>query len=469
MERNKETGRTLPGILIAAPKSGSGKTIVTCSLLQVLKEQGMAPAAFKCGPDYIDPLFHREVIGIPSHNLDSYFAGKETLHAIYEEASADSEIAVAEGVMGLYDGLGGIREEGSAYEIALILNIPILLVVDAHGMGRSIVPLISGFRQYDRNGLIRGVILNRMTGRFYESIAPVIEKETDLPVLGYLPERKELGLESRHLGLKLPGEVRSLKGQLAEAAEIFREHVRVDEIVKIAREAGLEQRPARETGCRQYSTRNVTDPVRIGIARDEAFCFYYEENLRMLERAGAELVFFSPLHDSRLPEGVSALVLGGGYPEVYARELEANKEMRREIRTALDSGMPSVAECGGFMYLHDTLADTDGRAYAMCGALPGKCYYAGKLVRFGYIELREKEASFLPEGRPVRGHEFHYYDSENSGSDCRAEKPVTGKSWECAHVSEDYFWGFAHLYYPSCPEIAEHFVERARSYQETGI
>ena len=471
-EREAKTGteRTLPGIMIAAPKSGSGKTIVTCAMLQVLKERGICPAAFKCGPDYIDPLFHREVIGVPSRNLDSYFAGEEMLRTIYGDVCAGRGIAVAEGVMGLFDGLGGISERGSAYEIASILNIPILLVVDAHGMGRSIVPLISGFLRYDRKALIRGVILNRMTGRFYESIAPVIEAETNLPVLGYLPERKELHLESRHLGLRLPGEIAGLKEQLREATETFREHVRVEEILRIAR-MSIERR----TVCGQASSEQTefrpdyTARVRIGVARDEAFCFYYEENLRMLEKAGAELVFFSPLHDERLPEGISALVLGGGYPEVYARELEANGAMRVEIKSAIALGMPSVAECGGFLYLHDRLTDDRGKEYAMCGVLPGKCFYTGKLVRFGYIELQEKRAAFLPQGSFVRGHEFHYYDSEINGRDCRAEKPITGKTWECAHVTEDHFWGFAHLYYPSCPEIAEHLIRRAKIYQGTAI
>ena len=207
---------------------------------------------------------------------------------------------------------------------------------------------------------------------------------------------------------------------------------------------------------------------RIAVARDEAFCFYYEENLRLLEQAGAEPVYFSPLHDRNLPENIHGLLLGGGYPELYAGQLSENDAMRTAIRKAVADGLPTVAECGGFLYLHTTLADREGHSYPMAGVLPGKCFDTGHLVRFGYIELEENSGHFMPRGSRIRAHEFHYYDSEDNGADCIATKPATGRNYPCIHVGENHWYGFPHLYYPSCPEFAERFVENAKKFSKSG-
>lgn len=450
MNREK---KKFPGILIAAVGSGNGKTTVTCALLEALKARGITPCAAKCGPDYIDPMFHQKVLGIPSGNLDSFFSDEETLRKLYVAQAETGEIAVVEGVMGLFDGLGGIREEGSAYHLASILGLPILLVVDAHGMGRSILPLLAGFLSYDTEKRIRGVLLNRTSASFCDTIAPLIEKELSLPVLGFLPNRPELALESRHLGLKLPDEVKDLQAQIRYAAGLLEKYVSVDKILAMAGDAEALPVPVRKT---------LPKPpyARLGVAKDEAFCFYYEENLRLLREAGAELVFFSPLHDKTLPDGLDGLLLGGGYPELYAKELEVNRSMRASVREALCQGMPSLAECGGFLYLHETLVDEKGEAYQMCGVVEGKCFYTGRLVRFGYVEVTEKEAHFLKKGTFIKGHEFHYYDSEQNGADCTARKPVTGKSWDCVQEKENHFWGFPHLYYPSNPDFPLRFVRK---------
>lgn len=459
-EKNK-----IPGIMLAAVKSGSGKTTLTCALLELLKEKGLNPQAFKCGPDYIDPMFHREVIGVPSHNLDCFFASKEQLREIYLDSMDGKGMAVVEGAMGLFDGLGGISEEGSAYQVAAILRLPIVLIVDAHGMGRSILPLLAGFLQYDKEKRIAGVLLNKTSGHFYQAIAPVIETELKLPVLGYLPKKKELALESRHLGLKLPEEMEDLKKQICQAAKLVEESVSIEKVVELAGRA--ENLPIAEKAVLSKGLETeVNAVVKIGIARDEAFCFYYEDNLKLLEKMGAELVAFSPLHDTRLPEGLDGIVLGGGYPELYAKQLEQNASMREAVRNAIAAGMPSLAECGGFMYLHHALEDEKGNTYAMCKVVPGKCFYTGKLVRFGYIELEEKEAVFLKKETAIKGHEFHYYDSENNGQDCIAKKAITERSWECVHSEKGYFWGFPHLYYPSNPDFAEHFIREARLFQK---
>ena len=435
----------LDRVMIAAPKSGSGKTTITCAILQTLKDMGKQVVSYKCGPDYIDPMFHQRVIGIPSKNLDTFFTGENDTRKLLLKNRTGEEIAVIEGVMGLYDGLGGVREEGSSYHLAKVTKTPIILVVDAKGMGRSVIPLIAGFLAYDTEHLIRGVILNRMSKSYYEIIKPLIEAELQIRVLGYLAERQQLQIQSRHLGLHLPGEIKEIQRQLEVAAEELQKSVSIETTEKIT------------------STELITKPL-IAVARDEAFCFYYEDNLLLLKEYGADIAYFSPLHDKELPEGSSGLLLGGGYPELYAKELEENTAMRKEIKAAVESGMPVVAECGGFLYLHTAIRDRDGHPYQMAGVLPAACQDTKKLVRFGYIELEEKESNFLEVGTRIKGHEFHYFDSEKNGEDCIAIKPVTGRTYPCVIEKENVWMGFPHLYYPSNPSFADHFVKKAEQY-----
>lgn len=466
-----------PGVLIAATKSGSGKTTITCALLQALKERGIRTRAFKCGPDYIDPMFHKQIIGVPSRNLDTFFSGPEQIRELYQmnskETDDEAEISVIEGVMGLYDGLGGIREEGSAYHLAEVLGIPIVLVLDAHGMGRSMIPLLFGFLKYDKSHLIRGVILNRTTPMFLQTIAPLIEQELKLPVLGCFPKTQKLVMPGRHLGLVMPDEIDDIRRQLHEAAVQLEKTVDIDRILAIADEAGewetgneplTGNRP--EPGNEPLTGWNRCANLRLAVAQDEAFCFYYEDNLRMLRESGVTIVPFSPVHDQTLPEDIDGILLGGGYPELHARALAANKKMRKAIRDSITAGMPSVAECGGFMYLHDTLVDKTGASFGMAGVLPAECKDTGKLVRFGYVEIEEKEAGWLPAATRIRGHEFHYYDSSDNGMDCVAQKPVTGRSWPCIHSAPEHWWGYPHLYYPSNPEFVYHFVAQMRKWKQ---
>ena len=453
-----------PGVLIAATKSGSGKTTITCALLQALKERGIRTRAFKCGPDYIDPMFHKQIIGVPSRNLDTFFSGPEQIRELYQmnskETDDKAEISVIEGVMGLYDGLGGIREEGSAYHLAEVLDIPIVLVLDAHGMGRSMIPLLFGFLKYDKSHLIRGVILNRTTPMFLQTIAPLIEQELKLPVLGCFPKTQKLVMPGRHLGLVMPDEIDDIRRQLHEAAVQLEKTVDIDRILAIADEAGNIDDFSRKTAGKPCAD------LRLAVAQDEAFCFYYEDNLRMLRENGVTIVWFSPIHDETLPQNIDGILLGGGYPELHARALEANEKMRRAIRDSIIAGMPSVAECGGFMYLHDTLVDKTGVSFGMAGVLPAECKDTGKLVRFGYVEIEEKEAGWLPAGTRIRGHEFHYYDSSDNGMDCVAQKPVTGRNWPCIHSTPEHWWGYPHLYYPSNPEFVYHFVAQMRKWKQ---
>lgn len=454
----------LSRVMFAAPKSGSGKTTITCALLQTLKDRGESIASYKCGPDYIDSMFHQKVIGIPSGNLDTFFTSEEETKQLFLKNRAEGEFAVLEGVMGLYDGLGGIRQEGSSYHLAKVTKTPIILVVDAKGMGRSVIPVIAGFLAYDTEQLIKGILLNRMSKPYYETIKPLIEEELHIEVVGHVPEHKEFQIDSRHLGLIMPEEVEEIKEYLKKLSIELQKTISIEQIMDIA--AAAEELKTDTLKTKEKKT--VQDGGRpvIGVARDEAFCFYYEDNLLLLQEYGARLEFFSPIHDTELPDGCSGLLLGGGYPELHAKALSENKEMLKKIKDAVDSKMPVVAECGGFMYLHSVLRDKEGNSHAMVGAIPNQCHYTGKLVRFGYIELAELEHNFLPKGEKIKGHEFHYFDSEKNGRSCLASKPVTGKSYPCIVAGANYWAGFPHLYYPSNPVFAESFVKKANSYQK---
>ena len=480
-------------IMIAAPKSGSGKTMITCGLLQIFKENGEDISSCKCGPDYIDPMFHRQVLGIPARNLDTFFTGEDGTRSLFLRDRREDELVVMEGVMGLYDGLGGIREEGSSYHLAKVTQTPIILVVDAKGMGKSVLALIAGFLQYDTHHLIKGVLLNRMSKGYYDIIKPLIEKELSVKVVGYFPEQKDIGLSSRHLGLVMPDELSDIKKQLNETADRLKKTIDMDLFIDIAEAAdeigdsGSADKDKRKTlkNAELMRLQDQNNTVNIAVAMDEAFCFYYEDNLRMLEKCGAQLLYFSPLHDTSLPEDCDAMLLGGGYPELYAKELSKNVSMLNAIKKAFRAGMPTVAECGGFMYLHTYIrnicddndeknnADTQNKAdiqndmnkSQLVGALDGGCHFKGKLVRFGYIELAEKHSIFLPPNEIIKAHEFHYYDSTDNGADCIATKPATGRSYDCVISHDNYWLGFPHLYYPSNPHFAESLVRKSYEYR----
>lgn len=468
--------------MIAAPKSGSGKTMITCALLQLLKDRGKNVSSYKCGPDYIDPMFHKKVLGVPSKNLDTFFTDEKTTVQLFLDKRADGDFAVLEGVMGLYDGLGGIYEQGSSYHLAKVTQTPIILVVDAKGMGKSVLALIAGFLQYDTQHLIKGVLLNRMSKGYYDIIKPLIEKELSVKVVGYFPEQKDIGLSSRHLGLVMPDELSDIKKQLNETADRLKKTIDMDLFMDIAAEAdeigdsgSADIYNVKNIGNydqNEFSQNKAINTVNIAVAMDEAFCFYYEDNLRLLEKCGAKLQYFSPLHDTKLPDNCDALLLGGGYPELYAKELSENLSMRNSIKTAFKTGLPTVAECGGFMYLHTYIhniceedADAQNYVFDMTGALDSECHFKGKLVRFGYIELAEKHNNFLPPNEKIKAHEFHYYDSTDNGADCIATKPATGRSYDCVISHDNYWLGFPHLYYPSNPHFAESLVRKAYEYR----
>lgn len=450
-----------PRVVIAAPKSGSGKTLITISLIQALLQKEIKVSAFKCGPDYIDPMFHKKILGVPSKNLDLFFVNDSKLKNIFC-SNNNSDISVIEGVMGLYDGLGGISQEASTYEIAKSLNAPVILVLDCHGMARSIIPELMGFVNYDKEKLIKGVILNNLSAPLFVPIKNEIEKNLGIKVLGYFPHNKNLNIESRHLGLKLPNEINDLKNNINQSALNFCKTVDVAELMSIAKSAD-------EINYNEINESIKKSIAKIAVAKDEAFCFYYQENLDMLKTFGAEIIEFSPLHDDELPEDICGIILGGGYPELYADQLEKNLSMKDSIKKAIKKNIPVLAECGGFMYLHKTLKTSDGTCYKMVGAINGDCFYSEKLVRFGYVKVYEKNNLFLKaDNNEIRGHEFHYFDSTANGNDCVAKKALGEKNWECSFVSKNSWMGFAHFYYDSNPEFPKHFVEECIAYK-TGV
>lgn len=457
-----------PRIMLAAPKSGSGKTLLTCGLLEVLRRRGLNPIACKCGPDYIDPMFHRYVLGIPGRNLDSFFLPAEGVREVLVDAVREEQagIAVLEGVMGYYDGLGGTETSASSWEIAEITDTPAILVLDCKGASLSAAAIASGFLHFREKSHIAGVILNRVSSMYYERLAAAVEEASGLPVLGYLPESEEYHMESRHLGLFLPGEIDRLRERIGRLADQMEKSIAVDRVLEVAgmlplRIENKEKEKAENESMEAESIakfpacqeQKVTSRVRIGVARDEAFCFYYQENFRLLEQMGAELVYFSPLRDKKIPDRVDGLLFGGGYPENYARELAKNAAMRESIRRSIAAGMPFLAECGGFLYLHRTLEGSDGKHWEMAGVYPFDAYRTNRLRRFGYVRL------LTSSGQEIHGHEFHYWESEDPGTNWEAVKPTGNRSWRCIHEKGGQIGGFPHLYYASCPDFLRKWLD----------
>lgn len=470
MKQNYSSEIRIPRILIAAPGSGSGKTLLTCALLRILGRKGIRAAAFKCGPDFIDPMFHKKVLGTPSRNLDLYLAGEEGVRRSFAAGCTGAQIAVIEGVMGYFDGTGASGMEGSSYHLASVLQAPVLLAADVCGMSRSAAALIKGFADYGEQKMIRGAFLNRVSPAIAERISGWLKSEAAIPVLGSFPAADSLSIESRHLGLVEPDEIPDLLQKIDYAADLLEQTLNLELLLEIAGDAPVlrvEKERLNKSETAAESAREdaaaKASPVTIAVAEDEAFSFYYEDNLELLEELGAEIVRFSPLHDTSLPEA-DGLLIGGGYPELRAQELAANTFMVSSIRRAVEQGMPILAECGGFQYLQEKLVDAEGTAYQMCGVLKGSSRMKKKLVRFGYVEV-SGEGLYFGSGRAIRGHEFHYSDSTDNGSDCRAAKP-DGRSWDCMVVQGRITAGYPHLYYRSDPAFAEAFVAECRKFRE---
>ena len=442
--------------LLAAPRSGSGKTTMTCALLMALKRRGCAPCAFKSGPDYIDPMFHRAVLGVESRSLDLFFSAPETVRTLYAKGAAGHGAAVCEGAMGFYDGLGGVSDRASAWHLADTLGLPVLLVVEPKGQSLTLAAELKGLVNFRTPSHIAGILLNNCTARMHALLAPMLEKETGLPVLGFLPKLPEAVIGSRHLGLYTAAEVENLQQKLALLADAAEEHIDWPRLLALCE---------KEPPALPVQPETPPARVRIAVAQDEAFCFTYAETLEAFRDAGAEVVFFSPLRDTALPENIGGLYLPGGYPELHARELSENTSLLREIKQKIESGLPTAAECGGFLYLGQSLTDAEGQSWPMAGVLPGEAKDAGRLVRFGYAALSADSDSMLfraGESFPI--HEFHHWDSTANGTALAAKKPVGGAEWRCGFVNEHFYAGFPHLYWAGTP-LPQRFAAAAENYR----
>ena len=435
----------VPRILLAGAGSGCGKTTMTCAVLQALTDRGAGPLAFKCGPDYIDPMFHRRITA-SGGNLDPFFFPPDKLNYLLDKYGRGREICVIEGVMGYYDGLG-LSEEASTSTVARATGTPVVLVLNAKGASRSLLAELEGFLRFLPDSGIRGVIFNRCSPSLYPLLAQAVAERfgEEVRPLGYLPPMPDCSLESRHLGLVTAAEVEDLGEKLHALSLQAEKSLDLDGLLALGKSAPpLSFAPPALPEGRER--------VRIAVARDNAFCFYYEESLDVLREMGAELVPFSPLADKALPEGIHGLYLGGGYPELYAGELSANASMLASVKNALASGLPTIAECGGFMYLTEAI---DG--IPMVGFLPGTCRDTGKLTRFGYVNLAAKEDNLLCKaGERIPAHEFHHWDCTEPGGRFTAAKP-SGRSWACAQASKRLYAGFPHFHFLANPSFAENF------------
>lgn len=437
-----------PRVMIAGTHSGSGKTTLTCGLLMALHRRGWALSSFKVGPDYIDPLFHGKLLGRPGRNLDLFFFSERTLIALFEHHAKSSSLSIIEGVMGFYDGLHITSSDASSYQVAKVLRAPVILVVDAKGSALSALSTLDGFLNFKGDRQIGGVIFNRCSPVVYEGLKGLVLERYSGSVkpLGHLPSLDHLRFKSRHLGLVMAEEIDDLDKRLEALADEIEKRVDLEGILSLAQSAeAMEEIP--------LSLPTPEEPVRIGVARDEAFCFYYEDNLELLERMGAELLFFSPLRD-RLPEDIHGLYLGGGYPELHKEELSSNHQVLLEIRTRLESGLPTIAECGGLMYLSESI-----QGVPMVGFFKGDVRDTGRLQRFGYLSLQgEKDSLIGKASEGIKAHGFHYWDLPDPGSDFLAKKP-SGRSWREAYASDTLYAGFPHLHFYANPSVAQRFYQ----------
>ena len=535
--------------MISAMSSGSGKTVVTCGLLALLKKSGYHVRSVKCGPDYIDPMFHSRVLGVEGENADLFLMGEKRVREILcgnpdhtdervEEAESFCEVCVsadhtdewigeqsyvlAEGAMGFYDGIGGTADN-SAWDIADRTDTPVLLVIRSKGQSLSLAAQVRGFLDFRKPSHISGVILTDCHPSLYAHLKPILERETGLTVFGYLPAMAEAEIPSRHLGLVTADEISDLRNRFEKIAAQMEKTVDVEGLLRLFQRDACKEAlsepaasdftagdsenkcdvPVRDSGNKcnapaEDSGNKCDVPVgcagndgassekaagnvfmsthectvsegvcscRIAVARDEAFCFYYAESLRALREAGAEPVFFSPVHDKCLPDDISGLYLGGGYPELYAGELSENREMLAEIREAVNAKMPLIAECGGFLYLQKYLEDESGTVHEMVGAFSGTGRPTGHLVRFGYLYMTALQDTFLfRKGEVIPAHEFHHWDTDDNGWNLEAVRARGGQPWKCAYVSESMYAGFPHISLGGDVPLAERFVERMKEF-----
>lgn len=441
-------------IIIGGTNSGCGKTTVTCAVLQALVDRKMRVASFKCGPDYIDPMFHEKIIGTSAFNLDSFFCDDNTLKYLLCENGGNADVSVIEGVMGFYDGANG---RGSAYSVSEITETPAVIVIDCKGMSDSIGAVMKGFLEYKKPNNIIGFIFNRLPEKLAGK-AESLCRELGTEYFGFMPVN-DITFESRHLGLVTANEISDLKGKMQQLGEFAEKNIKLDKLLEFS-----------ERTLPKFTLPNlpkISEKSVIAVAKDSAFCFIYADNISLLKKLGCKIEYFSPLDDKRVPENADGLILSGGYPELYAEKLAANTDMLESIREKILSGISTIAECGGFMYLHKTMEDSGGNEHKLVGIIDAKAYKTPKLRRFGYVKMTAETDNLLcKRGESFPAHEFHYFDSTNCGEAFTAEK-TDGRNWNCVHANENLYAGFPHLYFYSNIKTAENFMRKCAEYKKS--
>jgi cobyrinic acid a,c-diamide synthase len=449
-----------PRVIIAGTHSSVGKTIVTIGIMAALKQKGYKVQPFKTGPDYIDPLYHSWVVGTKSRNLDTWLLSKEVIFESIMHTAQKADISIIEGVMGLYDGFNN-SEEGSTAHLAKILRAPIILVVDAKGMSRSVAAMVLGFVQFNPKVDIVGVIFNKVgSQKHYEYLRDAVkDKCGNIEVLGYLPKDKSLDIREQHLGLPIIDRDSLLGGLIPPLAEKIVKYINLDMIIKIAREA-----PALPGYIPTIFPEIVqSGKVSIGVAMDDAFCFYYEDNLNILQHLGAEIVYFSPLDDIQLPI-VDGLYFGGGFPELFADKLEANISMRTWIMHASNLGMPIYAECGGMLYLLEKIISFDGKTSHMVGLIKGYAKMGERLNKLGYCTATILEDNILAnKGDVIRGHRFHWSILENTPEPNAYQLNDNEKA---GFIKPNLLASYLHIHFGSQRRLAENFIKSCSQYKE---
>ena len=461
----------IPRIVIAGTNSGCGKTTATIGILGALVKRGLKVKPFKIGPDYIDPMFHTFITGIESRNLDSWLLDEEIVsHLLYKNAQG-ADIAVIEGVMGMFDGYGGYSDAGSTAHVSKVINSPVILVMNGEGLSLSAVALVRGFKDFDKDVGLRGIILNNIKSEsHYLLLKEVIEENTGVLVVGYLPKMPEISLQSRHLGLIPSSEIEDLKEKISQLSTQVEKTVNLDLLIKLA--VSADELAVRDLN---FNIARRKSNLKIAVAKDKAFNFYYKDNLDLFEMMGAELLYFSPLEDKQLPEGADGLYIGGGYPEVFGEQLGENKSMLQSLKSCIINGLPAYAECGGLMYLSESIKDKAGKVFEMAGAIPGKSEMTPSLQRFGYVDIEVLNDNVLSKkGYRIRAHEFHYSNTTVDWNVpvcykvSKTKKGMEHVGWHCGFKLHNLLAGYPHIHFWGNTGFAERFVNNCIQYSILG-
>ncbi|WP_019153142.1 cobyrinate a,c-diamide synthase [Robertmurraya massiliosenegalensis] len=448
--------------VLAGTGSGVGKTTYTIGIMRALMKRGLTVQGFKCGPDYIDPTFHTAVTKRPSRNIDSFMMSNEIVRSIVARASHKADVAIIEGVMGLYDGKSPLSNEGSAAHISEITESPVILIVNGASMARSVAAVVKGFQMLDDNCNIVGVLCNQLGSKsHFEIVKTAIEKECGIPVIGYLQKGAVAPMPSRHLGLIPAVERGDLDSYFERLAEAIEETVDIELLLKITDANSIDMSTS------IFDVQQERKGVHIAVAKDSAFNFYYEENFELLRAYGAILHFFSPLKNEEVPKIAQGLYIGGGFPEEFAASLAENEVSKQSIRSAIESGLPTLAECGGFMYLTEEIIDRSGKTYPMVGMIRGRVRMQEKLAALGYREISGVDGNFLiGKGDRAKGHEFHYSQFEG---EYRSPAYVNKSRFRTQHegyLHKNLVAGYTHFHFASNPELVENWLNTALSIVE---